>query len=148
MSAAEAIVADIRRAIVLLAELNDPAATRVAQLLERWLAGEDFVSAAGLPSDWRARLQLAARDQALAELVRIRTDLEPAPLAAWIVAELRRRARRRTRRDGALGYVDDLARVSCGRSARNLRRLITAIRGQRNRCNGHDGQAPSGALEE
>jgi hypothetical protein len=37
-----AIVTDLRRAIELLTEIDEPAATRAAEALSWWLAGEDF----------------------------------------------------------------------------------------------------------
>jgi len=126
---AAAIVANLRRAIAVLAELEDPAATLTAEVLTRWLAGEGTMeAAAGLPTDWRRRLEIAARDRALNALAETRADVDPTILANWIAGELRRGVGN-TRRDGALGYIDDLARLNCGGlGARNLRRLIADIR--------------------
>jgi hypothetical protein len=118
----------LRRAVNLLAELEDPAATHTAEVLTRWLAGEAFEAAAGLPTDWQWRLEIAARDRALTALAEIRADVDTTTLASWIAGELRRGVGD-VRRDGALGYVDDLARLTCGGlGARNLRRLIADIR--------------------
>ena len=62
MTSAAAIVADFERAITLLAEVNDPAATCVGWALRRWLGGEPFEAAVGLSAGWRVALQLAQRD--------------------------------------------------------------------------------------
>jgi hypothetical protein len=145
MSSVSDTVADVSHAVELLGLIaereKDPAAARVGWVLKRWLAGEAFEAAAGLPTDWRWRLQIEKRDQALAELARLRADLDPANLARWIRAELPRAARSSAvRRDGALGYVDDLARSGCGGLGdRNLRELLGDIRGRgkREACDCH-----------
>lgn len=125
-----AIVADVRRSIEQLAELDDSAATRTAAALSRWLAGEDFDCAAGLVPGWRSHLRLSARDRALAALVAMHTDLDASCLAAWIVEGLERvAAAGGTRPDGAEGYLVDLARAECTLSKRQWRRLIRGHRG-------------------
>ena len=137
MTEAAAIIAQFRRAIALLAELDDPAATRIAAALDRWLAGEDLESAAGLAPGWRRSLQLAARDAALSALVARHPGKDAQALARQIVAGVRRAARvRGVRPDGEPGLYRDLFRAADAElSERHWRRLI---RGQRAACNGHD----------
>jgi hypothetical protein len=123
---AAATLADLRRAITLLAEIGDAAATRTADALTRWLAGEDFDQAAGLPSDWRWRVRIAARDQALGALCDLRADLTARALARLILGDP---VNRGARRDGWRGYLDDLRRADPDLSDRQLRRLIGELRG-------------------
>jgi hypothetical protein len=76
--------------IVLLADIDDPAATLTAEALSRWLAGEDFESACGLVPGWRRYLQQTVRARALAALVVARSDLNDCGLGAWIAAGVER----------------------------------------------------------
>jgi hypothetical protein len=124
---AAAIVADFRRAIELLAELSDPGATRTAATLSRWLAGEDFESAAGLLPHWRSHLRLTARDLALAALAAMHSDLDDSALADRILGGFDRLAGR-MRPDGADGYLADLVRAGDVLSKRQWRRLIRGHR--------------------
>jgi len=128
------IVSDFRRTLELLAELDDPAATRTAAALSRWLAGEDFDSAADLVPGWRSYLRLTTRDRALAALVAIHTDMDASTLAAWIAEGLERvGCARGVRPDGADGYLVDLARAGCILGKRQWRRLIAEVRGHQSR---------------
>ena len=125
------IVGDIRRAIALLAELDDRAATRVAEALSRWLDGEDFDSAADLAPGWRRALQQAAREAGLAALVPLHPELDDSALAAWIAAGVARAARTRgLRPDGEAGHFHDLARADVGLTLRTWRWLIARARGK------------------
>lgn len=138
MTDVAATIAAVRHARELLADCgDDPAATRVAQALDRWLKGEDLAEALDLPGDWRQRLRVGARDRALAELSRVHGDLDCSTLAERIVVGLSR-AHAGRRRDGSLGLIDDLAAAGCSLSARRLRQLIGDIRrGQQTACDGH-----------
>jgi hypothetical protein len=141
---AAAIVADFRRAIALLAEIDDAGATRTAQALDRWLAGAAFDDAAGLPPGWRRHLQQTVRDAALAALVALHGDLGDRALAKLLVAGVTRMRRRKgVRPDGALGHFADLVRAECFLSERGWRRLVSQTRGQRNHRNGHYGVSRS-----
>jgi hypothetical protein len=125
---AVAIVADLRRGIELLAGLNDPAATRTAQVLTRLLAGEDFAAASNMVPAWRSYLRLTARDSALAALMVAHRDMSANALADWIVAGLERvAAARGVRPDGADGHLADLIRAGCTLSKRQWRRLIGEV---------------------
>lgn len=127
---AAAVVADVRRAIELLAELDDPAATRTAAALSRWLAGEEFDAAAGLVPGWRSHMRLTARDRALAELVAMHSDMNASELAVWILEGLERVAASTNgaRPDGADGYLTDLVRAGRNPGKRQWHRLITEAR--------------------
>jgi hypothetical protein len=126
------IVADFRRVAVDLADPeNDPAAARVADAITRWLAGEDFDSAAGLAPGWRQHVQKASRDAALSALLALHTDMDDQPLARRIAAGVERAARMRgIRPDREDGHFHDLARAQVHLSARHWRRLIGEARGQ------------------
>lgn len=130
MTGAASIVADLRRAIELFAEIDDPAATRTAEALSRWLAGEDFDSAAGLVPGWRRTLQQQARDTALAALIALRPDLDDSALAAEIATGIDCAPDSGPRPDGLTGHCFDLARAGCNLSARHWRRLVADARGQ------------------
>jgi len=134
VTSAAAIVADFRRAIALLTEHDDPAATYIAAALSRWLAGDHFESAAGLVPGWRSYLRLTARDRALGTLVTMHASINASELADWIVEGLERVAASTVaavRPDGADGYLWDLVRVGCVLSRRQWRRLIVGHRGSR-----------------
>lgn len=137
MSSVSSIVADFQHVVELLGSIaargEDQAAGNVGWALKRCLAGKTFAAAAGLPTDFLWRLQIEKRDGALTELARLRADLTTTKLARWIRSELPRTATSGAkRRDGALGYVDDL--VGCpGLGDRNLRDLLGEIRGRGNR---------------
>ena len=124
---AATVVAEVRRAIELLAELDDPAATRTAETLSRWLAGENFDAAAGLVPGWRSRLRLTAQNRALAALVAIHPEMNDSALADWILEGLKRVAPDGIRPDGADGHLVDLARAGCALGERQLRRLIGEV---------------------
>jgi hypothetical protein len=126
---AASIVADFRRAIALLAELNDPASTHAAAALSRWLAGEEFDSAAGLAPGWRSHMRISVRDRALGALVAMHADMDDSALADWIVEGFERVATKSVRPDGADGYLVDLVRAGCILSQRHWRRLISGHRG-------------------
>jgi hypothetical protein len=144
VSGAASIVADVRRTVDLLVDLNDPAALRTAEALTRWLSGEDFESAAGLAPGWRRFLQLKARDLALAALVALHDGLDDKTLAHRILEGIERASRvRGIRPDGADGHYQDLSRLDIRLSARQWRRLIGETRGHRGSVNGHDSVAPS-----
>jgi hypothetical protein len=126
-----AIAAELRRAIALLAELDDAAATHAAETIARCLAGEDFDSAAGFAPGWRRELQQAARDAALQALLALHPELDAQPLAQRIVARVERAARMRgIRPDGEAGHYHDLARAEVHRAARTWRGLIGEARGK------------------
>ena len=141
----DSIVRELREAVALLADIDHPAMTRAGFVLSRCLAGEPFHSASGLPTDFPWRLRIAARDEALTALVAMRRDLSARRLAAWITKERARSGA--IRRDGVLGYVDDLVRSHCDLGERHLRRLINSLRdlGHQRPCNGPDKRAPSAA---
>ena len=144
---AAAIIADVRRAIALLAELDDPAATRTAEVLTRWLAGEAFETAAGLAPGWRNALQMFARNAALAELVSLHPELDVSAIARLITAGIERAARTHgVRPDGEAGLMRDLSRLEKRPRERTWRTAIAEIRGQRNARFGHDLPAPSAKL--
>jgi hypothetical protein len=132
MSRVDSIVADVHAATAVLVAADDPAATRVAAALARWHAGDDFEAALGLPSDWRWRLRIAARDRALAELSRLRADLSDRQLATLITEHVSRHPADGPRPDGVPGYLHDLVRTGCP-GWRHLRRLIA---GHRAACDG------------
>ena len=114
MNAAAAIVADIRRAIELLADSADPAATRTAAALDRWIRGETFEQSLDLPTDWRMRLRISARDAALRSLIALHPELHDEGLAERIVAGARRNNRTAVRPDGesANGGLLEMTRFS------------------------------------
>jgi hypothetical protein len=151
VTAAAAIVADVRRAIELLAERNDPAGTRIATALDRWISGEGFDQAFGLPTDWRQRLRFATRDAALRALEAMHPNLDAQSLAERIVEGIDRVSRSDSARpDGESGYLHDLAVIDAHLSTRHWRRLVTDLRGHQEACNGHDKSAPcvkTGELE-
>ncbi|MGA8094768.1 MAG: hypothetical protein WB823_10950 [Steroidobacteraceae bacterium] len=124
------ILADMRRALVLLAELNDPAATRTAAALTSWLAGDSFDSAAGLAPGWRSHQRVAARDRALRALSEMHPEIDVTNLARRIARGLAREAarRREVRPDGEAGHLHDLVRTDACLSERHLRRILTEIR--------------------
>lgn len=130
MSDAAAIVADTKHAIGVLTRRDDPAAVRVAAVLERWLAGQTFDVAAGLLPGWRSHHRLTARDRALESLVKMHADMKASQLATWILASSARLAgcTDGVRPGGADGYVIDLLRAECSLSWRQWRRLIADIR--------------------
>jgi hypothetical protein len=127
------IVADFRKAIELLAELDEPTATRTAEVLTRWLAAEDFDSAAGLVPGWRSHLRLTARDRALASLAKMHSDMDDSAIARLIVEGFPRAGANSVRADGGDGYIGDLARAGCDLSARQWRRVIAEVRGHQSR---------------
>ncbi len=135
MSAASAIVSDIRCAIEQLVDLDHPAATRTAAALMRWLAGQDFDAAAGLLPGWRETVRQKARDVALDAILRLHPGASSNALADLIARGVMRarRLKRGLRPDGIDGYLQDLARAGCVHSARHWRRLVAeAVRvGQR-----------------
>jgi len=144
---AAAILADFRRAIALLAEIDDRAATRTAEALAQWLAGEEFDSAAGLAPGWRRHVQQTARDVALRALVALHPDMDAQALARRIVAGIARAARiRGVRPDGEAGLFYDLARLEEQLRERSWRGAIAEIRGKHNPCGRHDAVRPSANL--
>ncbi|MFZ1905220.1 MAG: hypothetical protein WAU56_07495 [Steroidobacteraceae bacterium] len=128
---AAAIIADVRRAIALLVEFGDPAATRTAEALTRWLAGEDFDSAAGVAPGWRAEVERAARHAALSALAAQGFD------ARAIARGIARASRTRIRPDGVDGVLWDLSRVGAQLSEGHLRRLLAQ---EREHCKGSNAQ--------
>jgi hypothetical protein len=140
-------VAQFRRAVELLAEIDDLAANMVAEAIATWLGGVDFDTAAGLPSDWRIRERVAMRDRALRELLGFNPGMNARAVARRILADLPGCGRQKIRPDGAAGHVHDLAALGLDLSERHLRRLITDLRGHQETCNGHDdrtGSRPGG----
>jgi hypothetical protein len=144
-------IASIHRVVVLLAELDDPAATATAHVLRGWLGGQTIEAAANLPTDWRSRLRIATRYQALAVLV---PKLSVASTKDKDLAQALHRLVQKelaypsaVRPDGVLGYVFDLARAGCP-GERHLRRLIAEIRGHQVAGHGHDVPAPSAAKSD
>ncbi len=132
-----ATIAAVHAAIQTLADADH---IKVAEALSRWLvsSSESFDSALELPTDWRQRLRVAARDRALVELSRLHGDEDCSRLADRIAAGLLRARPGARRRDGSLGFIDDLAAAGCSLGARQLRRLIADIRrGHQGKCNGH-----------
>jgi hypothetical protein len=124
-------VAAFRRVIDLLAQIDDLGATQTAAALSRWLAGETFDQAADLVPGWRSHVRLAARDRALAELVKVHTSMADLDLAIWILDGLERVGRPEIRPDAADGHLFDLARAGRVPGRRHLRPLIAAARGHR-----------------
>src|SRR5258708_26312087 len=110
--------------------------------LDRWIRGEAFDQALDLPTDWRMRMRVAARDAALSAIEALHPALDDKSLAACIVDGVDR-ARRGTRPDGAAGYFHDLVLLDARLSPRHWRRLIAAARGQQDTGNGHDQPSPS-----
>ena len=124
------IVTDIRRAIELLVAADDPAATKTADALTRWLAGEaSFDGAAGLSPGWRRGLQQATRDAALEALIRLNPELNDQALGQRIAYGIAG-AKDGIRPDGELGHYHDLARNDRDTAARTWRRLVGKLRGQ------------------
>jgi hypothetical protein len=148
MSGAASIASDFKLAVARLAEADDPALTRAGEAIARWLAGEDFDSAAGLAPGWRRHLQQTARDSALGVLISTNPDLDDLNLSRKIVAGIQRAARTRgVRPDGDAGLFHDLARIESRLSVRQWRRLIGKTRGQLDCRNGHDAGSPLLKLE-
>jgi hypothetical protein len=142
MTSAAAIVADVRRAIELLAERNDPAGTRIATALDRWIRGQAFDQALDLPTDWRVRVRIAARDAALRSLMTLHPELDDKALAEHIVAGVRRVTRIAARPDGEGGHFQDLAHLDLPGVSR-LRRVLAELRGYQGACNSHNQSSPS-----
>lgn len=127
----DAIIADFRRAVTALIDLNDEAATRLADTLSRWLAGEPFEAAAGLYPGWRRYQRDRVRDAALRELITLHPNLDDLGLARRIsagLAALERVASTNCRPDGECGIIWDLAAADCARSIERIRKLIAAHR--------------------
>lgn len=144
MTSAAAIVADVRRSIELLTDCDEPAATRTAAALSRWLAGEDdFHQALGLPSDWRMRVRVAARDEALHSLMNLHPDLDNESLAERIVAGVARANPGSPRLDGSeIGYFQDLTSLDLPGVSR-LRRVLADLRGCHGAGLSHNQSSPS-----
>jgi hypothetical protein len=126
-----AIVCNVRHAIDVLVERDDPRLTAVAAVLTRLLAGQDFATAADLLPGWRSHLRLTARDRALDALVKMRADMNDSQLATWIMEGFVRLAacsHGSVRPDGADGYLTDLIRADCPLGWRQWRRLIADAR--------------------
>jgi hypothetical protein len=133
MTDVAATVASFRRAVELLAELDDPAATRTAAALSRWLAGEDFDSATNLPPGWRHHVQQKDLDATLQALVALFPNLAYAALARRIVAGLKRAGSARgARPDGERGLYHDLAHAGFDTTESTCRRRLAEIAGKRN----------------
>jgi hypothetical protein len=127
VSRAAAIVADVRRVIAMLAEIDDPAATRIATAVDRWLGGESLDSALGLVPGWRRHQKLTARAAAVKALVTRFPDLDAATMAKRIVA----------------GRYRDLAQLRDDIGFDQWRRLIAEQREHCNNCNAHENAPPS-----
>jgi hypothetical protein len=135
------IVADFRRAIALLAESGN---TTAAEALNRWLAGEEFDSAAGLVPGWRRHRQQAARDVTLRALVALFPNLDDSACARRIVAGVARAARMHgVRPDGEKGLYFDLLHLEKSPTERTWRLAIAEIRGKCNPCDCHSAVKPS-----
>jgi hypothetical protein len=80
-----AIISDAQRAIAVLAEHPDSGAVRVAQAIHRWLDGEAFDDAAGLPPGWWRHSAHAARNAVIAALVALYSELDDNVLATRTV---------------------------------------------------------------
>jgi hypothetical protein len=129
---AAAIVARFRRAVQLLAEFDDEAATTAAAAIDLWLLGQDFETAAGLAPGWRRRLRGQARDTALQCLVSLLPELDDLAIAERIVAGLQGLVPG-VRADGEDGYYFDLNHAGIRLSVRQWRRLVADVRGQMDR---------------
>ena len=148
MTSAAAIVADLRRSIEWLAERDDPAMTRVAAILRRCLAGEDFEMAADLPPGWRRQLQQQSRGAALCALLRLYAGLTDSDVARRIYAGVARAGRKHgDRPDGEAGYFFDLMRLDERLSGRRWRALITEHLGHCNACVSQQSVVPSASQE-
>jgi hypothetical protein len=129
---AAAIVAQLRRAVELLAEIDDQATTAVAAALSRLLSGEaaTFEKAAGLVPGWRRRQKLRARDIALGALLKLHPDIKTSDLAEKIVAGVDSARRMHgIRSDAAEGVYRDLLLAGDTLGSKQWGRLIDQIRG-------------------
>src|SRR6185437_15776480 len=123
------IITDVRAAIELLAASDAAGAQRVAGALDQWLRGVPFEPALGLLSDWRLRLRLEARDRALEAIEALHPHLDTTSLARRIAAGVDRARQSATRPDGVEGLCWDLVQAGAEVGARQLRRLLTELRG-------------------
>ncbi len=134
-------VGQIERAIVRLAELDDPNATAAAYILRRCLDGESFAAAAALPATFCRHVKIGNRTRALRELARLHTALDNQALAKELMPMIRREAASpsKTRPDQGPGLVWDLARTGVADlNIDYLRQLIRKAREENCRCNLHD----------
>jgi hypothetical protein len=135
MTAAAAVVADIRHVIELLGSIDDSAAARLGFALKDWvLRGTEIEVSLGLGPRWRKDLQTSARDAALGGLLALHSDLDDSRLADLIVEGLERLRSFPSdaqRPDHSGGYLVDLLRTGYVCGWRNWRRLAAQVRGQR-----------------
>jgi hypothetical protein len=135
-------VALFRRAVELLAGIDDPAATAAAAAIDLCLAGVDFDSAAGLTFGWRRQMREQSRDRALKALVKLHPNMDESVLAGRIAKGVKRAMRiHGSRPDGEAGYFWDLLQAQVTLGPKQWGRLIVQIRG-------HCKSAMSGTVQQ